>query len=210
MTTIDLTKLSTEDLEKALQQKKEEERLVREKQRADYESLKSETIGELGPEAENLSLLLAPFKDKAFSMLGTLYQLLQEYSKRHKDGKGNFEIEDDNYKVFFKKQGKGTFDERSHQAEQHIIDFINNRFGGDEDTRDFIMLCLERKKGALDVDQVQKLYAMEDRFNDENWKEGIRLLKESYSYKHSKDYVSFFKKGKNGEWKPLILNFSAI
>ncbi|UFK27491.1 DUF3164 family protein [Elizabethkingia phage TCUEAP3] len=210
MKTIDLKSVSAEELEAALAEKKETERLAREKQRTDYEALKKETIDELAPIAEDLHLQLSRFKGKAFSQIGALYELLQVYSKRHQDGKGNFEISNEDYKIQFKRQGKGTFDERSHQAEQHIIDFINNRFGGDADTRDFIMLCLERKKGALDVDQVQKLYSMEDRFNDENWKEGIKLLKESYSFIHSKDYVTVSKKDRNGAWKPLVLNFSSL
>ena len=70
------------------------------------------------------------------------------------------------------------------------------------------MSLLERKKGDLDIQLVQKLYSMEDRFDDENWREGIRLLKESYSYNHSKDYLSFFKKGNNNEWEGINLNFS--
>ncbi len=183
-------------------------RKLREKQREDYEKLKSETIADLSPVAEDLSLTLKRFKDKAFTQLGTLYELLQEYSNRHKDGKGNFQIENEEFRIMFKRQGKGAFDERSHQAEKHIIDFVNSKFEKDEDTRDLIMSLLERKKGDLDIQLVQKLYSMEDRFDDENWREGIRLLKESYSYNHSKDYVSFYKKGRNNQWEGINLNFS--
>lgn len=208
MTTIDITQLSAEQLEAALAQKKEAERLEREEKRKTYESLKGETIDELSPIAEDLSLQLQRFKDKTFAQLGTLYELLQDYSNRHKDGKGNFQIENQDFKILFKRQGKGTFDERSHQAEKHIIDFVNSKFENDIDTKDLIMSLLERKKGDLDIQLVQKLYSMEDRFDDENWREGIRLLKESYSYNHSKDYVSFFKKGRNNEWEGINLNFS--
>jgi hypothetical protein len=206
--TIDLSQLSAEELEAALAQKKENDRQERENKRINYEALKSDTIKDLAPFAASLSEMIETFRDKAFKELGTLYGLLQEYSNRHKDGKGNFQIEDDKFKIQFKRQGKGVFDERSVQAEKHIVDFINNRFGGDDDTRDFIMLALERRNGDLDNLQVQKLYSMEDRFNYENWREGIRLLKESYSYNHSKDYISFYKKGDNNEWQGINLNFS--
>ena len=187
------------------EQKNKEER---ENKRKAYEDLKKETIDELAPIAESLSYDLYRFKSKAFTQLGTLYELLQEYSNRHKDGKGNFQIENSDYKILFKRQGKGSFDERSHQAEKHIIDFVNSKFENDQDTRDLIMSLLERKKGDLDIQLVQKLYSMEDRFDDENWREGIRLLKESYSYNHSKDYLSFFKKVNNTEWEGINLNFS--
>lgn len=210
MTTIDINQLSTEELEAALAQKRESERLTRENQRKSYEALKVETIEDLAPMADELSLLLMRFRDKAFTQLGTLYSLLQDYSKRHQDGKGNFKIENNDFRILFKKQGKGTFDERSEQAEKHIIDFLNTRYNGDLDTKDLILSLMERKKGDLDINMIQKLYNMEDRFDDENWREGIRLLKESYSFKHSKDYISFFKKGRNNQWEGINLNFSNI
>lgn len=200
--------LTDEEATAVMKHREQAKRELREKLRKDYENLKAETISELAPIAEDLQLQLARFKSKAFSQLGSLYELLQDYSKRHADGKGNFSIENDEYRVMFKRQGKGAFDERSHQAEKHIIDFVNSKFDEDHDTRDLIMSLLERKKGDLDIQLVQKLYSMEDRFDDENWREGIRLLKESYSYNHSKDYVSFFKKGRNNQWEGINLNFS--
>lgn len=202
------TELTDEEVTAVMKHREEQKRLHREKARKDYENLKKETIAELSPIAEDLSLQLARFKDKAFSQLATLYELLQDYSKRHADGKGNFQIENEDFRIMFKRQGKGSFDERSHQAEKHIIDFVNSKFEDDMDTRDLIMSLLERKKGDLDIQMVQKLYSMEDRFDDDNWREGIRLLKESYSYNHSKDYVSFFKKSRNNAWEAINLNFS--
>jgi len=84
------------------------------------------------------------------------------------------------------------------------------KFENDVDTKDLVMSLLERKKGELDINLVQKLYAMEDRFQDENWKRGIELLKESYSFSHSKDYIGFEVKNDKGEWLPINLQFSNI
>jgi len=200
--------LTTEELEAELNKRKQEESNERELKRGQYESLKKTVITDLAPFAEQLSDNLMNFKTKAFADLGTLFELLKDYSKRHNDGKGNFKIEDANYKIQFKRQGKGDFDERSHQAVKHIIDFLNSKYHGDQDTKDLIMSLLERKNGALDIQLVQKLYSMEDRFNDLNWREGIRLLKESYSFNLSKDYISFFKKNERNEWEGINLNFS--
>jgi len=207
-TTTNLKVLTTEELEAELQKRKADEASERENKRKQYESLKTSVIRDLVPEAQHLSEQLKNFKTKAFSELGSLFDLLKDYSKRHQDGKGNFKIEDDHFKISFKRQGKGSFDERSHQAEKHIIDFLTSKYEGDLDTKDLIMSLLERKNGALDILLVQKLYSMEDRFDDPNWKEGIKLLKESYSFSLSKDYVSFFCKDENGEWQGINLNFS--
>lgn len=208
MITETLKIMTIEELEAELNARKQKEAQKREQKRIQYESLKKSVINDLATTADHLSAQIQSFKTKAFSDLGSLFGLLKDYSKRHQDGKGNFKIEDEHFKIQYKRQGKGVFDERSHQAERHIIDFLSSKYKGDLDTKDLIMSLLERKNGALDILLVQKLYSLEDRFDDENWKEGIRLLKESYSFSLSKDYISFFKKNENNEWEGINLNFS--
>lgn len=208
MITETLKIMSIEELEAELNLRKQKEASKREEKRTQYESLKKSVINDLAPVADRISAQIQDFKTKAFSDLGSLFDLLKDYSKRHQDGKGNFKIEDENFKIQYKRQGKGIFDERSHQAEKHIIDFLTSKYHGEPDTKDLIMSLLERKNGALDILLVQKLYSMEDRFDDENWREGIRLLKESYSFSLSKDYISFFKKNESNEWEGINLNFS--
>ena len=203
-------KYTSDELKAMLAEQTRLEAEERELKRETYEKLKGETIDELFSIAKEINELLTTFKEKAFKDMGALYALLQEYSNRHKDGKGNFSVENEIHKIEFKKQGKGSFDERSVQAEKHIIDFLTTKYEGDLDTKDLIMSLLERKKGDLDIQLVQKLYSMEDRFDDANWTEGIKLLKESYKYTHSKDYISFYEKDDNGVWVAINLNFSYV
>ncbi|WP_281322171.1 DUF3164 family protein [Flavobacterium aestivum] len=203
-------KKTVSELEAELKVARESERIEKEGQRIAYESLKAETVIQLVSKADRINLMLAGFKKDSFNNMQTIYSLLQEYSSRHADGKGNFRIEHENMRVNYKRQGKATFDERSHQAEKHIIDFVNSKFSDDPDTRDLIMSLLERKKDELDIQLVQKLYAMENRFDDNNWKRGIELLKESYHYSHSKDYITFEKRDENGQWNLINLQFSNI
>lgn len=199
-----------EQLEARLEAMKLAKNEQKEKARKDYENLKHDTVLKLCTDAIFLNAKIAEFKERAFSDMQTVWSLLQEYSARHKDGKGSFKIESGIYRVSYKQQGKASFDERSHQAEKHIIDFVNSKFEDDEDTRDLVMSLLERKKDELDINLVQKLYAMENRFSDENWTRGIELLKESYSYNHSKDYIRFEHKTPTGAWEPINLQFSNV
>jgi len=207
---VDLSQMSDAEFEAEMQRRKQAKEAQMEKAKNDYECLKNQVINELCQGAIGIHETLANFKAKAFSDMTTVYAMLQEYSSRHADGKGNFRIEHGNFRVSYKRQGKATFDERSHQAEKHIIDFVNTKFENDEDTKDLVMSLLERKKGELDINLVQKLYAMENRFQDENWKRGIELLKESYSYSHSKDYIGFEQRNEKGEWQIINLQFSNI
>jgi hypothetical protein len=203
-------KKSVAQLEQELEEAKAIEYGQKQKQKVAYEQLKSDTIIKLCQKAMELNANLKSFKKDAFSDMQTIWEVLKEYSSRHADGKGNFKIEFEDLRVSYKRQGKATFDERSIQAEKHIIDFVNTKFGHSTDVRDLIMSLLERKKGELDIQLVQKLYAMESRFQDENWKRGIELLKESYQYSHSKDYISFEQRDEKGEWNAINLQFSNI
>lgn len=212
MSTDILNNIPTADLEAMLAKRKEGEKSQRDKEREAYEALKDETVTKLVTGAITLNAALADFKVDAFKDAQAVYQVLQDYSDRHSDGKGNFTIENKakTLRMSYKKQGKPSFDERSHQAEKHIFDFVKNKYVGDKDTSDFIMSLLERKNGSLDIDLIQKLYAMEDRFEDANWKRGIALLKESYTFMHSKDYINFEQKDDKGEWQPIVLQFSRV
>ena len=207
---LDLSQMSDAEFEAEMNRRNLAKVEQQEKQRNDYENLRKEVATELCCGAIGLSELLKVFKQKAFSDMQTVYEMLKEYSSRHADDKGNFKIEHGIYRVHYKRQGKGNFDERSNQAEKHIIDFVNSKFENDVDTKDLVMSLLERKKGELDVNLVQKLYAMENRFQDENWKRGIELLKESYSYNHSKDYIKFETRNDNNEWESINLQFSSL
>lgn len=207
---IDLSQMSDAEFETEMARRQQAKTEAKQKAKEDYEKLKADVVLELCQQAEELKTFLTAFKTNAFESMQTIYKMLQEYSSRHADGKGNFRIEHGKYRVSYKRQGKPTFDERSHQAEKHIIDFVNSKFENDVDTKDLVMSLLERKKGELDINLVQKLYAMENRFQDENWKRGIELLKESYSLSHSKDYIGFEVKNDKGEWIPINLQFSNI
>ena len=142
--------------------------------------------------------------------MDALHELLKEYSGRHADGKGNFKIEFENFKVEYNKQGKGSYDERATEAEKYIFDFIESRYSGDEGTKEFILSLLERKKGELDPDNIQKLYKYESKFADPNFSKACELFRESYQYNHSKDYIRFYEKDKHGKWQNILLQFSAI
>lgn len=211
MTTTTVDELTDEQLEALLKERQAKKALEVNQKRTSYESLKEETINALCRWALEVSDDLMVFKINAFNDMQALYALLQDYSARHADGEGNFSIEsaDGNFKIEYSRQERGGFDERSIQAEKHIIDFVNKQFAGDPTTRKLIMSLLERKKGALDINLVQKLYSMENDYQDENWQQGIRLLKESWNPSESKDYIRF-KQKVNNEWKLINLNFASI
>lgn len=201
-----------EQLEKMLQEKRAEKNAAELEKRNSYESLKEATVCDLVNAALIMQEGLSVFKDKVFGDVKAVYELLKEYSNRSDDDKGNFKLvsADGTKKLQFSRQDSGFFDERSKQAEKHIIEFVESQFASDKATQDLISSLLERKKGHLDIKLVQKLYSMEDRFDNENWKQGLKLLRESWQTGDSKFYVNFYIKNENDEWKHVNINFSSL
>ena len=208
--TVDLTKLSAEERAILIQQAKELEAKEVKQRREAYEEMKMDAIVSLITMAKDINKELTEFKKHSFDTMDALYELLKEYSGRHAEGKGNFKIEFDNLKVEYNKQGKGSYDERATEAEKYIFDFIESRYSGDEGTKEFILSLLERKKGELDPDNIQKLYKYEGKFNDPNFSKACELFRESYQYNHSKDYIRFYEKDEHGKWQNILLQFSAV
>ena len=207
---VDLSQLSAEERAALIEQAKELDAKEREERKQAYEQMKTDAIVGLITVAKDINERLTEFKQHSFETMDTLYDLLKEYSGRHAGGKGDFKIEFENFKVTYSRQGRGSYDERATEAEKYIFDFIESRYSGDEGTKEFILSLLERKKGELDPDNIQKLYKYESKFADPNFSKACELFRESYQYNHSKDYIRFYEKDKHGKWQNILLQFSAI
>lgn len=206
-----LESIPTDVLEQYIATKKKKELELIEEKRKNYESMRQELIVQLCTGALELQTVISSFKQRALSDMDAFYELLQEYSARHKDGKGNFTLDYGMFRIKYRNRTIMKFDERAIEAKKHIIDFVDKRWEGDEETRQLIKTLLnEQSSGELNARDVNKLYSMENSFNDENWKEGIRLLKESYKESDTKSYIQFFKKDGSGEYQAIVLNFPAL
>lgn len=207
------TNLSTEQLRAILAERESEELAERKAKREAYQSLRDSTTEVLTDRAIGLFNTLKGFKSDCFDELETLYKLLQEHSERHADGKGSFTVQNElnTRKITFKRHDNTTFDERSTQAERHILDFIDAQFPKGNATSKLVRSLLERKKGQLDRALVLKLIGMKDDFDNVNWRKGIELLQESIVPAETKYYAQFWKRDDEGaEWQGIVLDFARI
>lgn len=210
-----LTALSTRDLEKALAQRKAQENAEREARRSEYETEKDELINTLGTTAIATADTLRTFKQSAMENVRGFRAKLLEYGQLRKGeaNKGNFEIKNDSFKITFSSQVRKCFDERSELAEEKLKKFLGSFVKKrDKDLHDLVLSLLERnpKSGDLDISNIQRLYKLEDRFDNDDWREAIRLFKESYNPDGTAYYVRFFNKDEQNGWQLINLNFASI
>ncbi|MBX2903102.1 MAG: DUF3164 family protein [Chitinophagales bacterium] len=212
---VDLSTVTTEELEAILKQKKAQEIEAAAQKRAQYEQERDYLITMLGFQANEAWGVLRELKCEAMLRLKEFRSQMLEYGdlKGGEKNKGNFQIENEAFKISFSSQVKKTFDERSQTAEEHLKLFLNGFVKKrDQKLHKFIMGLLERNKktGELDIDNINRLYSMETDFDDENWRKAIELFKESYNPTETSEYVRIYRKTESGGWDLINLNFSSL
>lgn len=216
MTQTNVANMSAQELEAILKEKKQAERKEKEQKRKEYEQSRDEVVDRLAGFAVSIEGLLADLKYEAFKELTAFREKMLEYGTlRGKEAnKGSFEIKTERYKVIFTSQINKRFDERAQLAEAKLKEFMESFIRKrDQKTYKLVKSLLERnpKTGDYDIDLINRLYTMEDTFDDPNWKAALSLFKESYSPYGTAQYVRYFVKDEtNNSWEPIVLDFAKL
>lgn len=210
--------MTADELKALLDQKQKEEREQRDKERKGYELHRNKLVVDLCQHAKMISSQLQAFKTTSIAKMRGFYEIMQKYGNVRKTeaGRGSFKLKSDDgqYEVLFQNHVNYKFDERAKAAEaklkEFMGDFVRKR---DRKLYDLVMSLLERNSvtGDYDIKLISRLYKMEDQFDDERWKEAIRLFKESYTEHGSAFYVRFYERSEHSGRMDLIdLNFSSV
>src|SRR5690606_20895341 len=128
--------------------------------------------------------------------------------------KGGFTIthSDNERRITRRRDTDPVWDERGHKGVELIRDFLYDYVKKrDVDLFEILLSFIERnQKGELEYAKVMSLLQHENKFDDPRWKEGLRLVKESYSLVLRGFGYEFKEKNAQGKWVRLELNFSSI
>ena len=211
---IDISKLSVSELEAYLKKKKEKEAKQLAQEKETYERERDENIFKIITTAKTLFKELGEFKQYCHIEMDNQANKLANYGKIRSNSKGGFSVSDrnDTMKVTRRRDTEPVWDERSTKAIELIKEFLGDAIKKrDLDMYEILMGFLERnEKGDLEYARVMDLYKHEAKFDDERWKEGLRLIKESFS-NHLKGFGYEFKfRNDEGKWENILLNFSGL
>lgn len=212
--TIDVSAMSTEQLEQLLKEKKTKEAKKREAERVKYEKDRDEKVHAILTTARTLFRELKEFKEYCHIEMENQAAALNRYGKIRSNSKGGFSVtnSDDTLRVTRRRDTEPVWDERSGKAVELIKDFLSETIKKrDIKLYQILMGFLERNaNGDLEYSRVMDLISHEDKYEDNRWKEGLKLIKESFS-NHFKGYGYEFKvKGTDGKWENILLNFSSL
>ncbi len=211
---VDVSSLSSAELEAMLKKKKEKEAKKLAKEKAAYEKERDTLISEMVDHALELSEQLTYFKELCHVAMDKQCEKLKTYGKIRSNSKGGFQVvnTEGTKKLVRRRDTTPVWDERSEKAMQLIKAFLMESVKK-RDKKQFTLLMsfLERNKnGDLEYSRVMNLIQNEELFDDERWVEGLRLMKESFS-NHLKGFGYEFKiVNDEGKWVSIPMNFSAM
>ncbi|MDO6808114.1 DUF3164 family protein [Zobellia galactanivorans] len=205
--------LTAEELEQLLAKKKAAKKAAEEKARKAYEAKRDKTVGELVTKALELEQQLEQFKHMCHISMEEHAVELQNYGKLRSNSKGGFSLTDSTgtLRITRRRDTEPNWDERSTKAVTLIKDFLGDTIKKrDLDLYEILMSFLEKNQnGDLEYGRVMNLWQHEDKYNDPRWKEGLRLIKESFN-NHLKGYGYEFKtRATDTKWQSINLTFAS-
>jgi hypothetical protein len=206
--------MTAEELEQLLAKKRAAAKAKQEKERAQYEAARDATVSELVQKAMELHAAMAQFKGMCHSSMEEQAVALNAYGKFPGNSKGGFSLTDKDgvLRVTRRRDVEPHWDERSTKAVELIKDFLGDAVKKrDQKLYEILMSFLERNQnGDMEYGRVMNLWQHEDKFTDARWKEGLKLIKESFTT-HLKGFGYEFKtRGTDGKWQPINLTFASV
>jgi len=217
MSEIDLTKISSEELEELLKQKKELERRESLTKREAYEAIRSELVHKVHQKVRAVTEEVKGLFDFVVDETSSFYEIMKEYGQlRNGDKQMSYMISSSDFRIEVKTNKVKKFDERADIAASRLIEFLQSYIkqsekGSDDPMYQLAMTLLERNKyGDLDYKSISKLYELEQKFNNDEYSEIMNLFRESNIVEGTATNFYFYEKTALGVWMKVEPSFNRM
>lgn len=214
--TIDISKLSAaERAELARQLGEANVREQRERKDA-YEAIKSQFLQDVKGRLMRHVQDCRDFKEWLRGEAEAYMKVLHQYGQLKRDDQMGFSVKDNDFKVQMKGNRVKGFDERADVAEKRLVDFLNawikkSENGENNPMYKLAMGMIQRNEsGDLDYKSISQLYNLEDDFNDDEYRDIMRLFKESHCVEGTVIQFYFEQKNKYNHWIKVEPSFNKI
>jgi len=207
--------LSTEELERLLAKRKQEQKEQARLARETYEAHRDTLVVDMIIKANKLHHEMVAFKNEAVAKLEEFRKVAQEYGEIRSNSKGGFSLRssDQQLMVSYDRNTKSEYDERADLAEQLLREFLADKVKKrDKKAYQTIMALITRnsKTGQFNPVSINSLLSVEDNYDDERWVKAMKLFKESYNNIFISMSVSFYKKDGQDKDQLIPLTFASL
>lgn len=196
MNTIDLTKLSEQDLKNELAKRAKASATKKE----EYKNLVPEVVPDVFKKLHELSDFISQVKAEVYADLKALVQLKFDAYETKSDQQSHT-FSDQNHSVTIGYNVNAGYDDTVYMGIAKVRAFIASQVK-DEDTAKLVnqinRLLKINKDGNLDPKRIMELRQMANEFNDVNFIEGVQIIEDAYHPKRSSWYIKAAHKNKAG------------
>ena len=213
---IDLSEVSADELEQLLAEKRKQETDNRIQRRAAYEGIRADMLFRVENQVRRVTTDVQSLFDFVVGETDAFKEVMREYGQLKRDTQLSFTLKEKSFKVDIKTNKVKKFDERADVASARLIEFLqgwikNSDKGSDDPMYQLAMLMIERNRaGDLELKKINKLYDLEDNFNDPEYSDILRLFKESNVVEGTATNFYFSEKTELGVWRKIEVNFNRM
>ena len=180
---------------------------------SEIDKLRDQTVRRIADEAMKMKQVLADFKQRIRDDIYTFVDIsASQYGKTLGGKKGNITLStfDGKYRLVVAISDYIVFDERLQVARELIGDCIEK---WSEGSRNEIRILVQDafqvdKEGKINTARVLGLRRLE--IHDNDWRKAMAAISDSIQISGSKQYLRFYERNEQGEYKQIPLDVAAL
>lgn len=214
---IDLSQMTAEEKKALLAQLNADANESRQAKRDAYEGLRAEFMHRVEEFLVNVTADVKDFKQWLEKESEGFISVMRDYGQLKNADQRNYTITDGDFRLQVASNSVKGFDERADMAAERLVAYLKNYMqksekGQEDPMYQLAMTLLERnQRGDLDYKSISKLYELEDRFGDQEYKDIMTLFKESNVVQKTAVNYYFFRRHKEtGVWMRIEPSFCRL
>lgn len=214
---IDLSQMTAEEKKALLAQLNADFNESRQAKRDAYESLRAEFMHRVEEFLVNVTADVKGFKQWLEKESEGFISVMRDYGQLKNADQRNYTITDGDFRLQVASNSVKGFDERADMAAERLVAYLKNYMqksekGQEDPMYQLAMTLLERnQRGDLDYKSISKLYELEDKFGDQEYKDIMMLFKESNVVQKTAVNYYFFRRHKEtGVWMRIEPSFCRL
>ena len=214
---IDLSQMTAEEKKALLAQLNADANESRQAKRDAYEGLRAEFMHRVEEFLVNVTADVKGFKQWLEKESEGFISVMRDYGQLKNADQRNYTITDGDFRLQVASNSVKGFDERADMAAERLVAYLKTYMqksekGQEDPMYQLAMTLLERnQRGDLDYKSISKLYELEDRFGDQEYKDIMTLFKESNVVQKTAGNYYFFRRHKEtGVWMRIEPSFCRL
>ena len=214
---IDLSQMTAEEKKALLAQLNADANESRQAKRDAYEGLRAEFMHRVEEFLVNVTADVKGFKQWLEKESEGFISVMRDYGQLKNADQRNYTITDGDFRLQVASNSVKGFDERADMAAERLVAYLKNYMqksekGQEDPMYQLAMTLLERnQRGDLDYKSISKLYELEDKFGDQEYKDIMLLFKESNVVQKTAVNYYFFRRHKEtGVWMRIEPSFCRL